>query len=66
MQTNTTRKLTSREAAKIVNRSEVSLERWRRLRKGPPYLRVMGRVLYNAEDIANWLDAQRQDPEAQA
>jgi hypothetical protein len=64
---NTTQQtITSREAAEMLNRSPVSLERWRRLRQGPPYLRVMGRVLYKAEDIASWLDAQRQEPEAQA
>lgn len=64
---NTTQEnLTPCEAAARLNRSRVTLERWRRLRQGPPYLRVMGRVLYRASDIANWLDAQRQEPEAKA
>lgn len=55
--------LTASEAAKILNRSPVSLERWRRLRRGPPYLRVMGRVLYRADDLTAWLDAHRECPE---
>lgn len=64
---NTTQQtITPREAAKMLNRSPVSLERWRRLRQGPPYLRVMGRVLYKAEDITRWLDAQRQQPGVQS
>lgn len=57
--------ITAREAAEMLNRSPITLERWRRLRQGPPFLRVMGRVLYRADDIASWLDAQRQQPEAQ-
>ena len=28
-----------------------TLERWRWLRKGPPYLRVGGRVVYRLEDV---------------
>lgn len=55
--------LTAREAAALLKRSPVTLERWRRLRMGPPFLRVCGRVLYRANDIATWLDAKRQEPE---
>jgi len=58
--------LTPDEAAAKLNRSRVTLERWRRLRQGPPYLRIMGRVLYRADDITRWLDAQRQEPGAQS
>lgn len=57
--------ITSRQAAEILNRSPVTLERWRRLRQGPPFLRVCGRVLYRSDDIARWLDKQVQEPEAQ-
>ncbi|MBT2145289.1 MULTISPECIES: helix-turn-helix domain-containing protein [unclassified Rhodanobacter] len=64
---NTTQEnLTPREAAAVLKRSPVTLERWRRLRRGPPFLRVCGRVLYRAGDIAGWLDSQRQEPEPQA
>lgn len=52
--------LTPREAAASLKRSVVTLERWRRLRCGPPFFRVCGRVLYDAGDIAAWIEEQKQ------
>lgn len=52
--------LTPRELASRLNRSVVTLERWRRLRCGPPFFRVCGRVLYDAADIAAWIEEQKQ------
>jgi len=52
--------LTPREAAASLKRSVVTLERWRRLRCGPPFFRVCGRVLYDAADIAAWIEEQKQ------
>lgn len=57
--------ITPREAAALLKRAPVTLERWRRLRIGPPFLRVCGRVLYRPDDITHWLDAQLQEPGAQ-
>lgn len=54
--------ITPPEAAALLKRAPVTLERWRRLRIGPPFLRVCGRVLYRTSDIAGWLDKQRQEP----
>lgn len=51
--------LTPREAAEFLKRSAVTLERWRRLRAGPPFYRIQNRVVYRAGDIAAWLAAQR-------
>ena len=31
--------------------SERTLERWRWLKKGPPYIKIGGRVVYRLEDI---------------
>jgi len=59
MQTPASDTLTPREAAESLNRSTVTLERWRRLRCGPPFYRVQNRVLYRAADIAAWLESQR-------
>ena len=59
MQTNLT--LTSSQVAAQLNRSVVTLERWRRLRAGPPFYRVMGRVVYDQADIDAWLLAQKQE-----
>lgn len=52
--------LTPRELASRLNRSVVTLERWRRLRIGPPYLRICGRVLYCPGDVAAWIEEQKQ------
>jgi hypothetical protein len=56
----TTDTLTPRELASRLNRSTVTLERWRRLRIGPPYLRICGRVLYCLGDVAAWIEQQKQ------
>jgi hypothetical protein len=58
----TERYATAAEAGKILNRSVVSLERWRRLRIGPPYYRVAGRILYDRNEVVAWVEAQRQAP----
>jgi hypothetical protein len=52
--------LTPSQLASSLNRSVVTLERWRRLRIGPPYLRICGRVLYCPADVAAWIEEQRQ------
>jgi hypothetical protein len=52
--------LSSAELAAKLGRSVVTLERWRRLRKGPPFYRVMGRVVYDPTDVDAWLEAQKQ------
>lgn len=53
--------LTAAQLATKLNRSVITLERWRRLRKGPPFYRLMGRVVYDQADIDAWLLAQKQD-----
>lgn len=37
-----------------------TLSRWRWQRKGPPAIRVAGRVLFKRSDVLAWLDAQRE------
>ncbi|SFN53888.1 helix-turn-helix domain-containing protein [Dokdonella immobilis] len=51
--------LTPAEAAELLRRSVVTLERWRRVRIGPPHYKIAGRVLYSRHDIAAWLQTQR-------
>lgn len=53
--------LTAAQLATQLNRSVITLERWRRLRKGPPFYRLMGRVVYDQADIDAWLQAQKQE-----
>lgn len=52
--------LTAAQLATKLNRSVITLERWRRLRKGPPFYRLMGRVVYDEADVEAWLQAQKQ------
>jgi hypothetical protein len=53
--------ITTAQAAAYLNRSAITLERWRRLRVGPPYYYVMGRVLYLQADIDAWLLKNKRD-----
>ncbi|HEX7338743.1 MAG TPA: helix-turn-helix domain-containing protein [Rhodanobacteraceae bacterium] len=54
--------ITSNEAAALLHRAPITLERWRRRRVGPPFLRVCGRVLYRVADIEEWLEKNRVEP----
>jgi hypothetical protein len=38
-----------------------TLERWRSLRQGPPFLKLGGHVTYRIEDIEAYETAQRQE-----
>lgn len=52
--------LTTRELAAQLKRAPETLVRWRRLRVGPPFRLVQGRVLYHPNDVALWLDSTAQ------
>ena len=52
-------KLTTNELAAQLKRAPETLVRWRRLRQGPPYLRLQGRVLYDQAAVERWLQAQQ-------
>lgn len=52
-------KLTTAELAAELKRTAHTLERWRRLRVGPPFLRVQGRVLYDRKTVEAWLQDQQ-------
>lgn len=51
-------RLTTAELATELKRSPETLTRWRRLRMGPPYIRMQGRVLYDRNAVEAWLQAQ--------
>jgi hypothetical protein len=53
-----TDKLTTSELAAELKRTAHTLERWRRLRIGPPYIRLQGRVLYDRMAVEQWLREQ--------
>lgn len=51
-------KLTTRELATELKRAPETLIRWRRLRQGPPFVRIQGRVLYDRAVVEKWLQDQ--------
>ena len=47
------------EAGRQLNRSEKTMIRYRRLRIGPPFIRLpTGRVLYSRKQIRQWIEKQ--------
>jgi hypothetical protein len=52
-------KLTTTELAAELKRAPETIMRWRRLRVGPPFLRLQGRVLYDRQQVDAWLKAQQ-------
>lgn len=52
-------KLTTRELATELKRTPHTLERWRRTRIGPPWIRLQGRVLYDRQQVEKWLASQQ-------
>lgn len=54
-------KLTTRELAAELKRAPETIIRWRRLRVGPPFQRVQGRVLYDRKAVEKWLEQQSSD-----
>jgi len=50
-------------AANYLGVSIHTLEKWRSLKKGPPYLKVGHFVRYTQEDLDRWVDSHRISPE---
>ncbi len=50
-------KLTTKEVASLLRISEKTLIGWRVRRKGPPYQKFGGKVLYDATDLNRWVKA---------
>ena len=46
--------LTPKEVAVKIGVNEETLSVWRRDRKGPPFIRRVGRIYYNAADLDQW------------
>jgi predicted DNA-binding transcriptional regulator AlpA len=55
----TTDLLNTPEAAKALRMGTATLQRWRKAKKGPPYLEVGRKVFYRAADLEHWLTAQK-------
>jgi hypothetical protein len=54
--------LTEEEVAQQLGRTVRALMHWRRHGKGPPYVKMGYTVLYRAEAVRRWLEAQEVNP----
>lgn len=52
--------LTTPEAAALLRCQPGTLEKYRKERRGPDYVRVAGKVLYSLEAIERWLTSRQQ------
>lgn len=50
---------TTDEIALELKRAPETLQRWRRLRKGPPYIRLHGRILYERQAVKDWVASHK-------
>ena len=57
------RHLNEFDLAKRWNISERTLQRWRWKKKGPPYLKIGGRVAYRLSDIERWEEENLKQPD---
>jgi len=51
--------LTNEQFCQLVDRSPYSTQRWRTQGGGPPFLKVQGRVMYDLDDVMQWMEAQK-------
>ncbi|MEA1945993.1 MAG: helix-turn-helix domain-containing protein [Thermodesulfobacteriota bacterium] len=54
------------EAAKFLGVATQTLRNWRHQRKGPPYLKISRSVRYRLDDLENFMNSKRIDPEKAA
>lgn len=50
--------LTERQVANLTRMSLASVRRWRRLNRGPKYLRLGGAIRYKPQDVLGWLESR--------
>ena len=51
------------KAAEVLNISVQTARNWRCLRKGPPYIKLGRSVRYRIEDLEDFINSRRIDPE---
>jgi len=51
--------LTTEQAARALGRKKHTMENWRSLGEGPAFHKVGGRVLYNRQDVLNFLNDRK-------
>ena len=61
-QENMVERVNEHQAAKFLGLSVQTLRNWRSFRKGPAYLKLGRRVVYQVKDLNRYLDSHRIDP----
>lgn len=59
----TPRLLTTPEAAELLRCQPATLEKWRKERRGPDFVKVANKCLYPLEAIERWLSSRQQSVE---
>ncbi len=54
--------LNTEEAAESLRMSAITLHRWRKAGKGPPYIEMGRKVYYRRVDLDRWVEEQRRQP----
>ena len=54
--------MTQVELAQLLGVKRNTLREWRRLKRGPAYIRILKGVFYRRTDVNAWLDANKFDP----
>lgn len=62
----TDKAMSEKEAAEYLGLRPNTLSNWRITRKGPPYYRVGGRIIYRLKELEFWLQRHKQLPENEA
>lgn len=50
--------LAQADVARLLNVSPQTVRTWRWAKKGPPFRKLHGRVLYEEQDVLHWVAAQ--------
>jgi predicted site-specific integrase-resolvase len=56
--------LNTHEAAEVLRISAITLHRWRKAGKGPPFIEMGRKVYYRRIDLENWIQQQQRQPES--
>jgi len=51
--------LTTHEVAELLRLSKRTLDNWRTQKTGPTWTKAGGRILYDTEDIKEWIESQK-------
>jgi excisionase family DNA binding protein len=54
--------LSTKEAAKALGLSDRTLEAWRNQNRGPQYIRLGARIVYDREMLNEWVEQQTVNP----